>query len=160
MTLPIHTTSPLPEPPEERPTIWAPLDAASAGDANHTIPAAPELSSQSDRNTLALVSLISSVIFPLAVISNILAAVAQVNHWPQAVMIGAVVVGSALGILNIFTMFTAIATGHVALVIAKRFARRAARRWMAILGLVVGYLSLLAYLSVIGLFVIAGLNGF
>ena len=52
-------------------------------------------------------------------------------------------------------MLTAIATGHVALVIAKRFSRRAARRWMAIVGLIVGYLSLLAFCGVIAVFVIA-----
>ena len=69
-------------------------------------------------------------------------------------------ISGGFGALGLPAMLTAIATGHVALVIAKRYSRRAARRWMAIVGLVVGYLSLLAFCAVIAVFVISGMNGF
>jgi hypothetical protein len=113
------------------------------------------------RNVPALVSLLASLVFPLAVSINLLGAVAIANHLiPERAMMVVVMVGGGLGTLGFPAMLTAIATGHVALVIAKRFSRRAARRWMAIVGLIVGYLSLLAFGSVIALFVIAGMNGF
>ena len=119
------------------------------------------LPSDSGRNVLALVSLLASLIFPLAVTINLLGAVAVTNHLiPQRAMALFFTIGGGLGTLGLPAMLTAIATGHVALVIAKRFSRRAARRWMAIVGLVVGYLSLLAFVGVIALFVIASMNGF
>ena len=119
------------------------------------------LPSDSGRNVLAPVSLLASLIFPLAVTINLLGAVAVANHLiPQRAMALFFTIGGGLGTLGLPAMLTAIATGHVALVIAKRFSRRAARRWMAIVGLIVGYLSLLAFVSVMALFLIAGLNGF
>jgi hypothetical protein len=130
------------------PTVWEPLSAA---DRDRT----------AGRNVLALVSLLASLVFPLAVTINLLGAVAVANHLiPGSAMMVFVTIGGGLGTLGIPAMLTAIATGHVALVIAKRFSRRAARRWMAIVGLIVGYLSLLAFCGVIAVFVIAGLNGF
>lgn len=115
----------------------------------------------SGRNVLALVSLLASLIFPLAVTINVLGAVAVANHLiPERAMVLFFTMSGGLGTLGLPAMLTAIATGHVALVIAKRFSRRAARRWMAIVGLIMGYLSLLAFLGVIAFFLIAGLNGF
>lgn len=156
MTLPTSATPPAsrmsahPDPSTDMPTVWV----AMPGDG-----AAPPR--DSGRNVLALVSLLASLIFPLAVAINVLGAVAVANHLiPEKVIAVFFVVGGGLGTLGIPAMLTAIATGHVALVIAKRFSCRAARRWMAIVGLVVGYLSILAFSGVIAFFVIAGMNGF
>lgn len=146
-SLPSHMSS-VPDPSTDQPTIWAPLSAA---DTDRT----------AGRNVLALVSLLASLIFPLAVTINVLGAVAQANHLiPEKAGSVFFMVGGVVGTLGFPAMLTAIATGHVALVIAKRFSRRAARRWMAIVGLIVGYLSLLTFCGVIALFVIAGMNGF
>jgi hypothetical protein len=140
--------SSVPDPSTDQPTIWAP---SSAADTDRT----------AGRNVLALVSLLASLVFPLAVTINLLGAVAVANHLiAERAMMVVVIVGGGLGTLGIPAMLTAIATGHVALVIAKRYSRRAARRWMAIVGLVVGYLSLLAFCAVIAVFVISGMNGF
>jgi len=146
-SLPSHMSS-VPDPSTDQPTVWvAPSDA----DTDRT----------GGRNVLALVSLLASLVFPLAISINLLGTVAVANHLiPEKAMMVVVTVGGGLGTLGIPAMLTAIATGHVALVIAKRFSRRAARRWMAIVGLIVGYLSLLAFVSVMALFLIAGLNGF
>jgi small ligand-binding sensory domain FIST len=115
----------------------------------------------SARNVLALVSLLASLIFPLNVALTALGVVAMDNHLiPEKAMSIVLAVGGVVGTLGFPAMLTAIATGHVALVIAKRYSRRAARRWMAIVGLIVAYLCLLAFGSVIALFLIAGLNGF
>lgn len=146
-SLPSHMSS-VPDPSTDRPTVWA---APSAADTDRT----------GGRNVLALVSLLASLVFPLAVAINLLGAVAVANHYiPERAMMVVVTVGGGLGTLGIPAMLTAIATGHVALVIAKRFSRRAARRWMAIVGLIVGYMSLLAVVGVMALFIIAGMNGF
>ena len=146
-SLPSHMSS-VPDPSTDQPTIWAP---SSAADTDRT----------AGRNVLALVSLLASLVFPLAVTINLLGAVAVANHLiAERAMMVVVIVGGGLGTLGIPAMLTAIATGHVALVIAKRYSRRAARRWMAIVGLVVGYLSLLAFCGVIAVFVISGMNGF
>jgi hypothetical protein len=140
--------SSVPDPSTDQPTIWAP---SSAADTDRT----------AGRNVLALVSLLASLVFPLAVTINLLGAVAVANPLiAERAMMVVVIVGGGLGTLGIPAMLTAIATGHVALVIAKRYSRRAARRWMAIVGLVVGYLSLLAFCAVIAVFVISGMNGF
>ncbi len=155
MTSPLSARSPLPshrssvpDPSTDLPTIWAPLSAAGTDRTAR-------------RNVLALVSLLTSLIFPLAVAINVLGAVAQANHLiPEKAGAAFFMVGGVVGTLGFPAMLTAIAAGHVALVIAKRFSRRAARRWMAIVGLIVGYLSLLAFCGVIALFVIAGMNGF
>jgi hypothetical protein len=149
MTLPTSAASSLPDPSSDMPTVWAPMPGGA------TTPNDP------GRNALALVSLIASVIFPLAIGINALGAVAIANHLlPVKAMAIFFAVGGGLGTLGIPAMLTAIATGHIALVIAKRFSRRAARRWMAIVGLVVGYLSLLAFAGVMAIFIIAGMNGF
>ena len=153
MTLPTTATSPTshvssPDPSTDLPTIWVPLSAADTGRT-------------AGRNVLALVSMLASLVFPLAVAINLLRAVAVANHLiPERAMTVVVMVGDGLGTLGFPAMLTAIATGHVALALAKRFSRRAARRWMAIVGLIVGYLSLLASGSIIALFLIAGMNGF
>jgi hypothetical protein len=105
--------------------------------------------------------MLASLVFPLAVAINLLGAVAVANHLiPERAMTVVVMVGGGLGTLGFPAMLTAIVTGHVALALAKRFSRRAARRWMSIVGLIVGYLSLLASGSIIALFLIAGMNGF
>ena len=145
-SLPSHMSS-VPDPSTDQPTVWvAPSDA----DTDRT----------GGRNVLALVSLLASLVFPLAVAINLLGAVAVANHLiPERAMMVVAMVGGGLGTLGIPAMLTAIATGHVALVIAKRFSRRAARRWMALVGLIVGYLSLLAIVGVMALFIVAGMNG-
>lgn len=137
------------------PTVWVPL---SPGGADNPPISGPDTASASGRNILALISLIASVIFPLAVAINVLGALAIANHLiPQRAMAIFAMIGGALGTLGIPAMLTAIVTGHVALVIAKRFSQSAARRWMAIVGLIVGYLSLLAFGAVIALFMLAGM---
>ncbi len=138
------------DPSTDMPTVWTQMPGNGAS--------AP---SNPGRNVLALVSLLASLVFPLAATINLLGAVAVANHLiPQRAMMVVVTIGGGLGTLGIPAMLTAIATGHVALVIAKRFSRRAARRWMAIVGLVIGYLCLLAFCGVIAVFVIASMNGF
>ena len=155
MTLPTSATPSTsrmsaPDPSTDLPTIWAPMSGGSA------IPP-----SDAGRNVLALVSLPASLIFPLAVAINVLGAVAVANHLiPERAMMVVVTIGGVAGTLGFPAMLTAIVTGHVALVIAKRFSRRSARRWAAIVGLIVGYLSLLAVGGVMALFIIAGMNGF
>lgn len=140
--------SSVPDPSTDQPTVWA---APSATDMDRT----------AGRNVLALVSLLASLVFPLAVAINLLGAVAVGNHLiPERATALFFTMSGGLGTVGIPAMLTAIATGHVALVIAKRFSHRAARRWMAFVGLVVAYLSLLAFGSIIALFLIAGLNGF
>ena len=164
MTHPSHALQhamqqPLPEPPQDMPTIWIPTDASGAMGAMGAVGA--QSTSQRGRNTLALVSLLASLIFPLAVAINVLGAVALANHLiAQQVMVVFFTVGGAFGTLGLPAMLSAIATGHVALVIAKRYTRSGARRWMAIVGLVIGYLSLLALLGVMVIFIIASINGF
>lgn len=136
------------------PTVWVPM---SPGDADNPPISGSNTVGASGRNILALISLIASVIFPLAVAINVLGAVAVANHViPQRAMAIFAIIGGGLGTLGIPAMLTAIVTGHVALVIAKRFSRPAARRWMAIVGLVLGYLSLLAFGAVMALFILAG----
>jgi len=139
---------PLPEPPQSMQDI--PTDASGA-----------QSTSQRGRNTLALISLLISLIFPLAIAINVLGAVALANHLiAQRVMSVFFMAGGAFGTLGLPAMISAIATGHVALLIAKRYTRSGARRWMAIVGLVIGYLSLLSFLGVIAIFIIASINGF
>jgi hypothetical protein len=135
------------DPSSDMPTVWVPMSPSGA-----------QTTSASGRNILALISLIASVIFPLAIAINVLGALAIANHLiPQRAMAIFAMIGGALGTLGIPAMLTAIVTGHVALVIAKRFSRSAARRWMAIVGLIVGYLSLLAFGAVMALFLLAGM---
>lgn len=160
MTHPSHVMhnamqQPLPEPPQrmqDMPTVWVPIDASGAMGAQPT--------SQGRRNTLALISLLLSLIFPLAITINVLGAVAMANHMiaQRAMSVFFMAAGGAFGTLGLPAMIAAIATGHVALVIAKRYTRSGARRWMAIVGLVLGYLSLLALLSVMAIFIIASMN--
>ena len=119
------------------------------------------MTSQGGRNTLALVSLLCSLIFPLGIVINVLSAVALANHViPQRAMMILLPIGGGVGTLGLPAMIAAIVTGHVALVMAKRYTRSGARRWMAILGLALGYLSLLAFLGVMALFIVAGMHGF
>jgi hypothetical protein len=158
MTHPSHAMhnamqQPLPEPPQDMPTVWIPTDASGAMGAQPAI--------RRGRNTLALISLLVSLIFPLAVATNVLGAVAMANHLiAQQAMMVFFMAGGAFGTLGLPAMISAIATGHVALVIAKRYTRSGARRWMAIVGLVIGYLSLLSFLGVMAIFIIASMNGF
>ncbi|HEU4784550.1 MAG TPA: hypothetical protein VFS83_14510, partial [Ktedonobacterales bacterium] len=102
-SLPSHMSS-VPDPSTDQPTIWAPLSAA---DRERT----------AGRNVLALVSLLASLIFPLAVGINLLGAVAIANHLiPERAMAIFFTIGGGLGTLGVPAMLTAIATGHVALV--------------------------------------------
>jgi hypothetical protein len=146
-SLPLHLSS-VPDPSTDLPTIWVPLSVANSERAT-------------GRNVLALVSLLASLIFPLAVSINLLGAVAVANHLiPERAMVVFFTIGGMVGTLGFPAMLTAITTGHVALANAKRYSRRAAPRWMAVVGLIVAYLSLLASGSIIALFLIAGMNGF
>lgn len=137
------SSSSAPDPATDAPTVWVPL---SADGTNRS----------AGRNTLALVALATSLIFPVAMLFNVSAAIVAANHLPQTAVTILVMIGGALGTLGIPAMLSAIVTGHVALVIAKRFSRPAARRWMAIVGLVLGYLSLLTIGGVMALFILAG----
>lgn len=154
MTLPTPTTPSSmyappsrPDPATDLPTVWAGTGTDTGA-------------SDRGRNTLALVSLLISLIFPIGVSLNVLSAVAGANHLPRTAIMLLLIVGGAIGTLGVPAMLGAIATGHVALVIAKRYSRAGARRWMAIVGLVVGYLSLSAFVGVLALFLVAGMNGF
>lgn len=140
------------DPSTDTPTVW--MSPAAPVPANHS-PA------DTGKNTLALISLIASLIFPIAVAINLLSAVAQANHLiPARAMAVVFVIGGGIGTFGIPAMLTAIATGHIALVIAKRYPRSAARRWMAIVGLIIGCLSLLAFGGTLAIFLVAGMNGF
>ncbi|HEY7850157.1 MAG TPA: hypothetical protein VIC27_08835, partial [Ktedonobacterales bacterium] len=80
MTHPSHALhnamqQPLPAPPEDMPTVWIPTDATGA-----VGPVGAQPTSQRGHNTLALISLLVSLIFPLAVTINVLGAVALANH--------------------------------------------------------------------------------
>ncbi len=150
MTLPTSASSSLPDPSTDMPTVWMLMPGDSAAHP-----------SDSGRNVLALVSLLASLLFPIAVAINLLGAVAQENHLiSERAMMVVVMIGGGLGTLGIPAMLAAIATGHIALVIAKRFSRNVARRWMAVTGLIVGYVSLLAFAGLMALFLIGGMNGF
>jgi len=80
---------------------------------------------------LALVSLFMSLIVPLAIVPYLVLPVIVFNMF-----------GGYLEALFIPASFTAIVTGHVALIDAKSVHRALAHRWMAILGLLLGYLGL------------------
>ena len=159
MTSPVSTTSSLPssmpsmpsvpDPATDMPTVWVPLSASS-----------PQSVKSTGRNILAPISLFISLIFPVGVLVNLSAAFAQANHLPQAVMMMLVMIGGSLTTIGLAGIIAAIASGHVALVLAKQYTRANALRWMAIVGLAVGYLSLVSFLAVMALFIAAGLNGF
>jgi hypothetical protein len=145
---------PLAEPTAVIPTPAMSTHAGSAG-AGGNGALGGQLPSQGGRNTLALVSLIASLLFPVAIGITVLAPMAQANHLiPQRAMTIFVMIGAAVGALGLPTMLSALVTGHIALIMAKRFSRHGARRWMAIVGLVIGYLSLLTFFGVIALFLL------
>lgn len=144
------STGRIPDPSTDMPTVWIPLSQEGA-----------EATRASGRNTLALISLLASLVFPLAVLVNALGAVAQSNHLVSLDFTNVfAAIGAALAALGVPALMTALVTGHIALVIAKRFHAVGARRWMAIVGLILGYLSLLAIGSLMILFVLAGMHGF
>jgi hypothetical protein len=119
-------------------------------------PQAPE---EAGRNVLALVSLIASLFFPLGIALSLLGVVARSNGWPLALSIVASIGASLTVILGIPAMLCAIATGHVAWIRRKRYSQTNRLSWMAILGLVIGYLSLAFVLVVIAIIIAALLQG-
>lgn len=103
------------------------------------------------RNQLALASFLLSLVFPVAVILNVLngGIVQTVDSTTAALR----TVGNVLDILGIPTLIAAIVTGHIALRQAKRYPPQQARRGVAITGLVLGYLSLVLFLVAVGLII-------
>jgi hypothetical protein len=104
------------------------------------------------RNDLALVSVVVSCVscvfsIGLALYDNIALVVS-----PRGVLLvdGLFPLPECLALL---TLLVAIVIGHAALSEAKRYPPQQARRGMAVFGLVVGYLSLLFYLGMVGLII-------
>jgi hypothetical protein len=120
------------------------------------IPRVPE---DSGRNALALVSLIASLFFPLGIGLNVFGVVARLNSLPLALSIISAIAAWLTGIVGIPALLCAIATGHVAWIRRKRYSRADSLGWMAILGLVIGYVSLAFLAGVIIIFILAVLQG-
>ena len=84
-------------------------------------------------NVPAMVSLLASLVVPLTIVPYLI--------FPS------IVFNSAFNVLQVVfipVVVTAIVTGHVALFRAKKVQRASAHRWMAILGLLLGYLGIVA----------------
>lgn len=103
-------------------------------------------------NTPALVALVASLIFPLAVAVDALVAFIIINHGPYILQSVAILGGGALSIAGLPATACAIVVGHVALVAAKRYPPASARRRMARVSLLLGYVSLAAWAVIFALF--------
>jgi cellulose synthase/poly-beta-1,6-N-acetylglucosamine synthase-like glycosyltransferase len=119
----------------------------------------PQVPEESGRNVLALVSLIASLFFPLGIVLSLLGVVARSNGWPMALPIFASIGASLTGIVGIPASLCTIATGHVAWIRRKRYSQAGSLGWMAILGLVIVYVSMAFVLAVIAIIIIALLQG-
>lgn len=129
----MSTPSPASPPPTLEPTSVAPQ--------------APQ------RNTLALIALLISLLLPLGIAINLGGvAMTQLAHAPQWVMFVFLVVGGPIASLGLPGTVIAVILGHVALVIAKRYPRPSARRWMAIVALILGYAGVLLFVAVAAIF--------
>jgi hypothetical protein len=105
----------------------------------------PQVPEEAGRNVLALVSLIASLFFPLGIVLSLLGVVARSNGLPMALSI----------LASIGASLTGIATGHVAWIRRKRYSQANRLGWMAIGGLVIGYLSVAFVLAVIAIIIAA-----
>lgn len=108
------------------------------------------------RRPLALISLLLSVVFPLALLLNVVGALGVANH--VGALAGAFLLGAALTPLGVPCFILAIATGHLALSRARRDPRAPSERWMALVSLALGYASLAFFIGNIALFLIAGVH--
>ena len=107
------------------------------------------------RNTLALIALLVSLLLPLGVAINLVGvALNLLAHAPKWVLIAFLVVGGPIAGLGLPGAAMAVILGHVALVIAKRYPRPTARRWMAITALILGYAGVLLFVGTIAVFTI------
>ena len=140
-------TPPAPETPAPEPVPFPP-----------PMLVAPQVPEESGRNVLAIVSFIASLIFPFGVALSLLGVVARQSGWPQALPILSSIGASLTGIVGIPAMLCAIVAGHFAWIWRKRYSRENRLGWMAILGLVMGYLSLAFIVAVIVVIIIAVLQ--
>ena len=108
-------------------------------------PGAPE-----GRNQLALVSFLLSLVFPVVLLLNL--AIVNIVVFPGVLFVLGPL-GDVLDVLCMAAVIAALITGHIALRQAKRYPPQQARRGLAITGLVLGYLSLVVFLGVVGLFI-------
>lgn len=120
-------------------------------------------SASSGRNQLALISMLLGFIFPVGLLVRLLEVAIHVGAKGApastlSVMFG--ILDQVFGVVSLPALVASLVMGHLALVRAKRYPKPQARRWMAIVGLVLSYLSVAFTLLVIGFFVLAGLNGF
>ncbi len=99
-----------------------------------------------ERNQLALVSFVLSLVFPGVLLLNLASAGIVVFPWllPR-------IVSNVVALVATPAVIAALVTGHIALSRAKLYPAPQARRGLAISGLVLGYLSLAVVLGVVGL---------
>jgi hypothetical protein len=108
----------------------------------HTSPASAGSAYPSEPNTPALVAFTASLIFPLAVALDVLAVLIVVNRGPYILQSAAILVGGMVSVCGLPATACAIICGHIAYVSAKRYPPAHARRWMAGVSLLLGYVSL------------------
>ena len=99
------------------------------------------------RNQLAFVSLLLAFVFPLRVLVQMLPLLLapQSKSLPDSVPLW--ILNNLLNVITVPALIATLVTGHIALSQAKRYSPAQARRWMAITGLVLGYLSILTALA-------------
>lgn len=108
------------------------------------------LTNTTARNNLGLVSFLLSLVFPVALLLNIIATGLLVtgplggafNHLAGLV----ITYRYWLDLVGVVALFTAIVTGHLALRRSRQYPSQQARRGLALTGLVVGYLDLALFL--------------
>jgi hypothetical protein len=111
---------------------------------NRSQPQAP--GAPAERNQLALVSFVLSLVFPGVLLLNLASAGIVVFPWllPR-------IVSNVVALVATPAVIAALVTGHIALSRAKQYPAPQALRGLAISGLVLGYLSLAVVLGVVGL---------
>jgi hypothetical protein len=106
-------------------------------------------SQRTEYNHLALWSFVLSLALPIGAILNATSELVGIATRSQSISITQLVAGDVLTVLGLPAMFAAIITGHMALSRAKRYPPTQ-RRWaLAIAGLVIGYLTVAAALTLI-----------
>ncbi len=96
----------------------------------------------SEPNTPALVAFTASLIFPLAVALDALAVLIVVNRGPYILQSAAILVGGMVSVCGLPATACAIILGHIAFVSAKRYPSAYARRRVATVSLLLGYVGL------------------
>ena len=100
------------------------------------------------RNQLALVSFWLSLVFPAVLLLNVASSgIVEYNMALPRTL------SNVVALVATPAVITALVTGHIALSRASRYPSPQARRWWAISGLVLGYLSLAVVLGVVGFFI-------